>query len=99
MMTPQAGRESEFRTGKNWHNAFSAFGFLLRAKRGCNEQPIALGITGFSLIAVTYGMARFSWGLMLPDIRQAIFLTPDCRSGSPPVAMRPVLSVSLPLHH
>lgn len=27
-----------------------------------------LGITGFSLIAVTYGMARFSWGLMLPAV-------------------------------
>lgn len=40
-------------------------------------KPIALGITGFSLIAVTYGMARFSWGLMLPDIRQAIPFTPQ----------------------
>jgi len=28
----------------------------------------ALALTGFSLIAVTYGMARFSWGLMLPAI-------------------------------
>lgn len=37
------------------------------------NRPIALGITGFSLIAVTYGMARFSWGLMLPDIRQSLW--------------------------
>ncbi len=27
-----------------------------------------LAVTGFSLIAVTYGMARFSWGLMLPAV-------------------------------
>lgn len=37
----------------------------------------SLSITGFSIIAVTYGMARFSWGLMLPDIRQAIPFTPQ----------------------
>lgn len=45
------------------------------------NKPIALGITGFSLIAVTYGMARFSWGLMLPDIRQAIPFTPQVAGG------------------
>ncbi|WP_034913954.1 MFS transporter [Erwinia sp. 9145] len=32
----------------------------------------ALGVTGFSLIAVTYGMARFSWGLMLPEVAHDI---------------------------
>lgn len=32
----------------------------------------ALSITGFSLIAVTYGMARFSWGLMLPAVIKEI---------------------------
>jgi len=36
----------------------------------------ALGITGFSLIAVTYGMARFAWGLMMPDVMHAIPFTP-----------------------
>ena len=45
------------------------------------NRPIALGITGFSLIAVTYGMARFSWGLMLPDIRQAIPFSPQIAGG------------------
>lgn len=45
------------------------------------NRPIALGITGFSLIAVTYGMARFSWGLMLPDIRQAIPFSPQVAGG------------------
>jgi len=45
------------------------------------NRPIALGITGFSLIAVTYGMARFSWGLMLPDIRQAIHFSPQIAGG------------------
>lgn len=32
----------------------------------------ALGVTGFSLIAVTYGMARFAWGLMMPAARQEV---------------------------
>lgn len=41
------------------------------------NKQISLSITGFSLIAVTYGMARFSWGLMLPDIRQVIPFTPQ----------------------
>lgn len=34
-----------------------------------------LALTGFALIAVTYGLARFSWGLMLPDIMQNIHLS------------------------
>ena len=37
----------------------------------------ALGITGFSLIAVTYGMARFSWGLMLPAIVKDVPLSTE----------------------
>jgi predicted MFS family arabinose efflux permease len=37
----------------------------------------ALALTGFSLIAVTYGMARFSWGLMLPAISADIPLSPQ----------------------
>lgn len=41
------------------------------------NRHTSLSITGFSIIAVTYGMARFSWGLMLPDIRQAIPFTPQ----------------------
>ncbi|WP_336777099.1 MFS transporter [Pantoea sp. USHLN256] len=36
----------------------------------------ALGLTGFALIAVTYGMARFAWGLMMPDVMRAIPFTP-----------------------
>lgn len=35
-----------------------------------------LGITGFSLIAVTYGMARFAWGLMMPEVMHDIPFTP-----------------------
>lgn len=41
------------------------------------KRDVALGISGFALIAVTYGMARFSWGIMLPDIRQEIPFTPE----------------------
>lgn len=41
------------------------------------RSPAALALTGFSLIAVTYGMARFSWGLMLPAISAAIPLSPQ----------------------
>lgn len=32
----------------------------------------ALALTGFSLIAVSYGLARFSWGLMLPAVTRDI---------------------------
>ncbi|WP_369788082.1 MFS transporter [Rouxiella sp. WC2420] len=35
-----------------------------------------LGLTGFTLIAVSYGMARFAWGLMLPDVMRDIAFTP-----------------------
>jgi len=36
------------------------------------RSALGLGVTGFSLIAVTYGMARFSWGLMMPAVMQEI---------------------------
>ena len=41
------------------------------------RSSAALALTGFSLIAVTYGMARFSWGLMLPAISSEIPLSPQ----------------------
>ncbi len=40
-------------------------------------KTIALGIAGTSLIAVTYGMARFSWGLMLPEVIVDIPFSPQ----------------------
>jgi len=40
------------------------------------KNALTLGITGFSLIAVSYGMARFSWGLMMPDVVRDIPFTP-----------------------
>lgn len=40
------------------------------------KRAFALGLTGFSLIAVTYGMARFSWGLMMPAIIRDIAFSP-----------------------
>lgn len=36
-----------------------------------------LGLTGFALIAVSYGMARFAWGVMLPDVMRDIPFTPQ----------------------
>ncbi|KAA5927604.1 MULTISPECIES: MFS transporter [Pantoea] len=41
------------------------------------RSSAALALTGFSLIAVTYGMARFSWGLMLPSISADIPFSPQ----------------------
>jgi len=35
-----------------------------------------LGMTGFALIAVSYGLARFSWGLMMPAVAQDIPFSP-----------------------
>jgi predicted MFS family arabinose efflux permease len=40
------------------------------------RNALTLGITGFSLIAVSYGLARFSWGLMMPDVVRDIPFTP-----------------------
>ncbi|MEZ3500687.1 MFS transporter [Pantoea sp. KPR_PJ] len=36
------------------------------------KSATALSMTGFLLIAVTYGMARFAWGLMMPAVKQDI---------------------------
>jgi len=36
------------------------------------RSSLALGVTGFSLIAITYGLARFSWGLMMPAVSEEI---------------------------
>lgn len=41
------------------------------------KHTTALGITGFSLIAVTYGMARFSWGLMMPEVVKEVPFSPQ----------------------
>lgn len=41
------------------------------------KNSTALGITGFSLIAVTYGMARFSWGLMMPEVAKEVPFSPQ----------------------
>ena len=40
-------------------------------------RNISTGLTGFALIAVSYGMARFSWGVMLPDVKLDISFTPQ----------------------
>lgn len=40
-------------------------------------KHVLLGLTGFSLIAVSYGMARFAWGVMLPDVMRDIPFTPQ----------------------
>jgi predicted MFS family arabinose efflux permease len=40
------------------------------------KASFALGLAGFSLIAVTYGMARFSWGLMMPAIVKDVPFSP-----------------------
>lgn len=36
-----------------------------------------LVLTGFALIAVSYGLARFAWGVMLPDVMRDIPFTPQ----------------------
>ncbi|WP_025424512.1 MFS transporter [Sodalis praecaptivus] len=40
------------------------------------RASVTLGLTGFALIAVTYGMARFAWGLMLPAVVRDIPFSP-----------------------
>ena len=37
-------------------------------------RPVALAVAGFALVAVTYGLARFAYGLFLPEIRAEIGL-------------------------
>ncbi|HEX5700401.1 MAG TPA: hypothetical protein VFX77_07105, partial [Rubrobacter sp.] len=42
------------------------------------EEAIAwLVAPGLALIAVTYGLARFAYGLFLPDMREAFDLSPS----------------------
>ncbi|MGK3141193.1 MFS transporter [Pantoea sp. C2G6] len=41
------------------------------------RSATALALTGFSLIAATYGMARFSWGVMLPAVAADIPFSPQ----------------------
>lgn len=40
------------------------------------KSSLTLGITGFALVAISYGMARFSWGLMMPDVMRDIPFSP-----------------------
>lgn len=39
------------------------------------KTSYALAFTGFSLVAISYGLARFSWGLMLPEVTRDIPLS------------------------
>lgn len=41
------------------------------------SPTLRLGATGFALIAVCYGLARFAFGLFLPEIRADLGLTPS----------------------
>ncbi len=53
---------------------------LIAAARapGGNEEAIAwLVAPGLALIAVTYGLARFAYGLFLPEMREAFGLSPS----------------------
>lgn len=46
--------------------------------RGGKEETIAwLVAPGLALIAVTYGLARFAYGLFLPEMREAFALSPS----------------------
>lgn len=40
------------------------------------KNALSLAVTGFLLIAVSYGLARFSWGLMLPAVSQEVPFSP-----------------------
>ena len=40
------------------------------------KNSLPLAVTGFLLIAVSYGLARFSWGLMLPAVSQEVPFSP-----------------------
>ena len=45
--------------------------------RGGEETIAWLVAPGLALIAVTYGLARFAYGLFLPDMREAFDLSPS----------------------
>ncbi|MEB5837480.1 MFS transporter [Pantoea dispersa] len=40
------------------------------------KASLRLTLSGFMLIAVTYGLARFAWGMMMPQVTQQISFTP-----------------------
>lgn len=40
------------------------------------KASLRLTLSGFMLIAVTYGLARFAWGMMMPQVAQQISLSP-----------------------
>lgn len=45
------------------------------------KNALSLAVTGFLLIAVSYGLARFSWGLMLPAVSQEVPFSPRLAGG------------------
>ncbi|WP_262264682.1 MFS transporter [Pantoea dispersa] len=40
------------------------------------KASLRLTLSGFVLIAVTYGLARFAWGMMMPQVAQQISFSP-----------------------
>ncbi|MDT8851674.1 MFS transporter [Pantoea dispersa] len=40
------------------------------------KASLRLRLSGFMLIAVTYGLARFAWGMMMPQVAQQISFSP-----------------------
>lgn len=40
------------------------------------KASLRLTLSGFMLIAVTYGLARFAWGIMMPQVAQKISFSP-----------------------
>ena len=40
------------------------------------KPSLRLTLSGFMLIAVTYGLARFAWGMMMPQVAQQISFSP-----------------------
>lgn len=40
------------------------------------KNSLRLTLSGFMLIAVTYGLARFAWGMMMPQVAQQISFSP-----------------------
>ncbi|MEB5972861.1 MFS transporter [Pantoea dispersa] len=40
------------------------------------KTSLRLTLSGFMLIAVTYGLARFAWGMMMPQVAQQISFSP-----------------------
>lgn len=40
------------------------------------KPSLRLTLSGFMLIAVTYGLARFAWGMMMPQVAQQVSFSP-----------------------